>query len=299
MFFDGKAFAATIDVDLIAAVEALGAQGLRPPGLALLSLGGYPENDRLVCLKHKRATMLGIEATLFDIDVITACNQDPAFHGILLQLPVPKEDEALIHHIAPEKDVDGLLPYHQARLVAGEAPFFAPPTPMGCLWLLRLHHPRPLQGERVLVIGRSALVGRPMAELLTNADATVTLAHSHTRGLADLAGDFDIIISATGQEDIIPAQAIKPGATVLDVGMFVGKEGKLRGDMPQGADAYAGLITPVPGGIGPLTITGLMFNAVKAAYQQQNVPFHPALQKWEAHIPAKRLASLPPMQQKP
>lgn len=300
---DGKAFSTLIEQDLQQGVECLKQENKKSPHLILITIGDFEDNLRYVKLKQKRATNIGIESEIIHLPhnttaeeakrIIEQYNNDPSVHGILLQLPVPNHlaQEHLEHMIIPTKEVDGLGDYHQIHLTTKKEPYFVPPTPLGCLWLLRHFHPKPLTGEHILVIGRSSLVGRPMAQLMLNANATVTIAHSYTKNLKEIAQNADIIISAAGHPNLLNKSDIKEGATLIDVSI-TGKENpetgqfKMYGDFASDVQEKAGYLTPVPGGVGPLTITGLLFNVVKSAYLHQGLAMPQSLTKWHNLIPS-------------
>jgi methylenetetrahydrofolate dehydrogenase (NADP+)/methenyltetrahydrofolate cyclohydrolase len=202
--------------------------------------------------------------------LIHTLNQDPLVHGILLQLPLPSHLSAhlLLQAIDPAKDVDGLHDLNMGRLWNG-SPLFVPCTPKGCMYLLRLYVPS-LEGKKAVVLGRSQIVGRPMAHLLTRANCTVTVGHSHTQNVEEICQDADILVSAMGQPHLIKGSWVKKGAVVLDVGIsrFVDSQGKviLRGDVDFTHVApRVSAITPVPGGVGPMTIASLLENCLQAA----------------------------------
>jgi len=202
--------------------------------------------------------------------LIHQLNQNDEVDGILLQLPLPShlDPHKAVSAILPQKDVDGLHPYNQGLLLQGR-PLFAPCTPQGCVQLLQSCCDS-LAGANVVIVGRSILVGRPLAAMLTNLDATVTLAHSHTRNLKQVCQQADILVSAVGKPKFITAEYIKPGAIVLDVGinrlLLEGGKSKLVGDVDfENVADKASFITPVPGGVGPMTIANLLLNTVKAA----------------------------------
>jgi len=202
--------------------------------------------------------------------LIAKLNADPNVHGILVQLPLPKglDTQAVINAIDPAKDVDGLHPINAGRLATGLTAL-TPCTPLGCIILAKTVHAS-LEGLNAVIIGRSNLVGRPLVQLLLNENATVTIAHSRTRNLADICKQADLLLAAVGKPEMVKANWIKPGATVIDVGInrVSGADGKSRliGDVAyQEASQVAGAITPVPGGVGPMTIACLLVNTVRAA----------------------------------
>ena len=277
---DGKAFAAGLRAKIAAAVPAFAAATGRAPGLAVVLVGDNPASHVYVRNKATQtveAGMLSFEHRL-PVDVperdllalVAALNADPAVDGILVQLPLtPHIDSArVLEAVYPAKDVDGFHPVNAGRLAVG-LPALVPCTPSGCLLLLR-DVVGDLTGAEALVIGRSNIVGKPMAALLTAASATVTLAHSRTRDLAGHCAHADIVVAAVGVPELVRGHWLKPGATVIDVGMnrITLADGKTRlvGDVAYAeALEVAGAITPVPGGVGPMTIACLLRNTLLAA----------------------------------
>ena len=272
---DGKAIAATVREELSAEVQKRKAQGLRAPGLATVLVGDDPASHVYVRNKRKQCAAVGIESYHHELsadvseerllELIDSLNGDDAVDGILVQLPLPSHlnEEAVLCRIAPDKDVDGFHPENVAKLVLGQ-PGFVPCTPLGCMRLLRETKVE-IAGTHAVVVGRSNIVGKPMAQLLLQANATVTIAHSRTRDLAALTRDADIVVAAVGRLNLIRAEHIKPGATVIDVGMNRNEAGKLAGDVDFEAVApKSGAITPVPGGVGPMTIAMLLSNTLQA-----------------------------------
>lgn len=265
---DGRAVAATMRADVARHVAALPV----PPGLATVLVGDDPASAIYVRSKREHcveAGMLDLHRHLpGDIDqraaaaVIDELAADPRVTGILLQLPVPLEAAALVERIPPEKDVDGLTEGNAGRLALGR-PGLRPCTPAGVLALLDAYGVE-LAGAHAVVVGRSALVGKPMAQLLLQRDATVTVCHSRTRDLAATCGQADVLVVAAGVPGLITATAVKPGATVIDVGIHRTSTG-LRGDVDASVREVAGALTPVPGGVGPMTIAMLLHNTVAAA----------------------------------
>lgn len=272
---DGKQLAATKKRTLTEACNRLTNELGRPPCLAVILVGNDPASQTYVRYKIKMCSELGIksisnhliEDTSQDqlIGLIEHLNQDIHVDGILLQLPLPKhlDHYKAIHHIAPSKDVDGLHPYNQGLLTQGK-PGLIPCTPKGCLQLI-LSCCTSLDGIRVVIIGRSVLVGRPLALLLLNHNATVTIAHSKTHNLKQVCREADILVAAAGQPHLITGEYIKPGAIVIDVGQSrIGN--KIAGDVePASVSSIASFLTPVPGGVGPMTIINLMENLLHAA----------------------------------
>ncbi|HZP11469.1 MAG TPA: bifunctional methylenetetrahydrofolate dehydrogenase/methenyltetrahydrofolate cyclohydrolase FolD [Nevskiaceae bacterium] len=273
---DGKAVAARVHESVAAAVRERVSQGLRAPGLATVLVGEDPASQ--VYVRNKRATCekLGIrslpihfEATLTEERLLTEIdrlNADPTVDGILVQLPLPKQIDPnrVIERIAPEKDVDGFHPYNFGRL-AQKNPLLRPCTPFGCMKLLESTGVA-LRGARAVILGTSNIVGRPMALELLMADATITVCNSKTRDLPDVVRQADIVVAGIGKADFVQGDWIKPGAVVIDVGMNRKADGKLTGDVDfAAAKERASHITPVPGGVGPMTIAMLMENTLRAA----------------------------------
>ncbi|KUG19387.1 methylenetetrahydrofolate dehydrogenase (nadp+) / methenyltetrahydrofolate cyclohydrolase [hydrocarbon metagenome] len=255
--------------------EAIDESGLYPR-LATVIVGEDPGSQLYVRMKHTACERVGIgsigislpgdAATEKVLETIARLNADPDINGILVQLPLPEQIETarIIEAVAPDKDVDGFHPYNLGRLAAG-TPIFSPCTPRGIMTILE-EYGIPTGGARAVVVGRSIDVGRPMALLLLNADATVTVCHSRTRNLADETKCADILVSAAGRARFITADMVKEGATVIDVGINYDESGRLCGDVDFAAvSERAGAITPVPGGVGPMTIATLMENTFRAA----------------------------------
>jgi len=280
---DGKAFAAKLLLEIGAEVAVLReAHGLQP-GLAVVLVGEDPASQVYVRSKAKQTVAAGMRSFEHKlpadiaqgelIALVARLNADPAVHGILVQLPLPGglNAEAVIACIDPDKDVDGLHVVNAGRLAAG-LPGLVPCTPLGCLLLLQDVLPA-MSGLEAVVVGRSALVGKPIAQLLLQQNCTVTIAHSRSKNLPELCRRADILVAAVGRAEMIQGDWIKPGATVIDVGInrVPGAEGKTRlvGDVAFAqAQGVAGLITPVPGGVGPMTIACLLRNTVTAARRQ-------------------------------
>ena len=272
---DGKAFAAALRGRIATAVAALRAEYGITPGLAVVLVGEDPASSVYVRSKGKATVEVGMEGFQHRLSaeapqeellaLIARLNDDPAVNGILVQLPLPRhmDEAAVINAIAPEKDVDGFTVLNAGRLATGQKAM-VPCTPLGCLMLLR-DRLGSLAGKDALVIGRSNIVGKPMAQLLLADSATVTVAHSRTRDLPDLCRRTDIVVAAVGRARFVQGDWIKPGATVIDVGINRTGDG-LVGDVDFDAvREVAGAITPVPGGVGPMTIAMLMRNALLAA----------------------------------
>jgi len=284
---DGKGFAAEMRARIARQVAALRMQHGVTPGLAVILVGEDPASQVYVRNKGRQTVEAGMRsdeirlpATTGEAELlarIAALNADPAVHGILVQLPLPAQIDArkVIEAIAPQKDVDGFHPMNIGRLAAGGAAF-VPCTPKGCLKLIR-HAREDIAGLEAVVIGRSNIVGKPMAQLLLGADCTVTVAHSRTRDLAAVYRRADILVAAVGRAEMVRADWIKPGAIVIDVGMnriaVSDDKTKLAGDVAfDEASRVAGWITPVPGGVGPMTIACLLENTLEAACRIQGVP---------------------------
>ena len=284
---DGKAFAATLRAKVGDLAADFASKAGRPAGLAVVLVGEDPASQVYVRSKHKatvEAGMASFEHRLpADTDAATLLalvdqlNRDPAVDGILVQLPLPAhlDEQAVIAAIGPDKDVDGFHVINAGRLAVGQ-PGFVPCTPLGCLMLLK-DQLGDLSGMEAVVIGRSNIVGKPMAQLLTDANATVTLAHSRTRDLPAVVRRADIVVAAVGRAEMVKGDWIKPGACVIDVGINrvpAAEEGKTRlvGDVDFAeAEQVAGSITPVPGGVGPMTIAVLLRNTLVAAYRSQGL----------------------------
>lgn len=271
---DGKAVAEAVYEGLRPRIESLAFKGVKPC-LCLVLVGGDEYSQRYIGIKAKRAKALGMEARIYKlpegteqgklIDVVRDLNEDNTVHGILVQLPLPPhiDQHAVIGELNPEKDVDGFHPESSGRLMI-DLPSIPPCTPRGIIELIRSTG-RNISGMHAVVIGRSMVVGRPTAMLLTNEDATVTLCHSKTRELFRFTKDADIIVSATGRPGLINGEMVKRGAIVIDVGNST-VDGKLVGDVDfKSVREKADFITPVPGGVGPMTIAMLMQNTVEAA----------------------------------
>lgn len=281
---DGKALAKKIQIQLAKQVAEYTARGDRPPGLAVLMVGDNPASAAYVRNKERACKRVGIasfgqhfptETPQAELtQVIHQLNQDDRIDGILVQLPLPEhlDSVALLHEIAPEKDADGLHPLNLGHLVRDE-PGLRSCTPAGVMRLLA-EYDIDVTGKRAIVLGRSILVGKPIALMLLAANATVIMAHSRTANLADEIRAADIIIAAVGKPGLITANMVKPDAVVVDVGInrVVNPEtgkGRLVGDVDyEAVSAIAGAITPVPGGIGPMTVAMLLQNTV-LSYQQR------------------------------
>jgi methylenetetrahydrofolate dehydrogenase (NADP+)/methenyltetrahydrofolate cyclohydrolase len=272
---DGKAIAQLVRDEVREEVAAWVAAGNEPPGLATVLVGDDPASAVYVNGKQKACAEAGIRGFDHRLDADTseqevrellqALNADPAVSGILLQLPTPKHIDGpqLTTEISPSKDVDGLTPI-STGLLAKNLPGLRPCTPLGCMELLKRHDVS-LEGAEAVVVGRSDLVGKPISALLLQANATVTTAHSRTRDLAEVCRRADVLVAAVGVAHLVRGDWVKEGAVVIDVGMNR-LDGKLTGDVEfEAARERASLITPVPGGVGPMTIAMLMRNTLEAA----------------------------------
>jgi methylenetetrahydrofolate dehydrogenase (NADP+)/methenyltetrahydrofolate cyclohydrolase len=272
---DGNALAKQVRSEIATRTSALIAKGIKP-GLAVLLVGEDPASQVYVRNKVKACEDVGMfsilerhpadltEAKL--LERIHELNRDPKIHGVLVQLPLPKhiDSHRVIEAIAPEKDVDGFHVANAGALMIG-APLFRPCTPYGCMKMLESIN-YPTRGARAVVIGASNIVGKPMAMLLLQAGATVTICNSKTKDLSAHTKEADILVVATGKPKMVTADMVKPGAVVIDVGINRLPDGKLCGDVDfEGVKEIAGAITPVPGGVGPMTITMLLLNTLEAA----------------------------------
>ncbi len=284
---DGKAFAETLRGRVAVRAASFEETAGRKAGLAVVLVGDDPASQVYVRSKAKQTAACGMESFQFLLPAETTqaevlhlvhrLNADPAVDGILVQLPLPShlDEQQVVEAIDPAKDVDGLTPVSTGRLALG-LPGLVPCTPLGCLMLLK-DRLGALSGLDAVVIGRSILVGKPMAQLLIKESCTVTVAHSRTRNLPEVVRRADIVIAAVGRAEMVKADWIKPGACVIDVGInrvpapdSVGSDGKTRlvGDVDfAGVSAVAGAITPVPGGVGPMTIAVLLRNTLVAAHR--------------------------------
>ncbi|MEO3428028.1 bifunctional methylenetetrahydrofolate dehydrogenase/methenyltetrahydrofolate cyclohydrolase FolD [Pelagibius sp. CAU 1746] len=288
---DGKAFAAGLRGRVAAAVEKLKAEQGLTPGLAVVLVGEDPASQVYVRSKGKQTLEAGMNSFEHKLDAsasqetllakVAELNADPAVHGILVQLPLPPQidSQTVIAAIDPDKDVDGFHVINAGRLMTGgkgaEAPL-VPCTPLGCLMLLK-DRLGDLSGLNAVVVGRSNIVGKPMAQLLLAESCTVTVAHSRTKDLPAVCRGADILVAAVGRPEMVKGDWVKPGATVIDVGInridAGGGKTRLVGDVAfDEAAAVAGAITPVPGGVGPMTIAVLLANTVTAACRQAGIP---------------------------
>lgn len=278
---DGKAFAQAMTQEIASKVAHLQQGKGITPGLAVILVGNDPASEIYVRNKTKQTHRVGMRSFMHLLPptttqqelltLVSRLNENPDIHGILVQLPLPKhlEPDAIIQAIVPEKDVDGLTAYNAGKLALGHKDGFIPCTPLGCLLLLQNELPN-LRGLNALVIGASNLMGKPMAQLLLNEGCTVTIAHIDTRNTEELARQADILVVATGCKELVKGSWIKEGATILDVGIHriltAENKTKLVGDVDFKATiGKAGKITPVPGGVGPVTIACLLHNTFKAA----------------------------------
>ena len=274
---DGNALSQKLRADVTLRTTALKARGITP-GLAVILVGENPASQVYVRNKVKACEDSGLHSILEKhsaslteaalLERIDALNRDTSIHGILVQLPLPEHIDAqkVIEAISPAKDVDGFHMSSAGALMTG-MPGFWPCTPYGCMKMLESIE-YDLRGKHAVVIGRSNIVGKPMALMLLKKDATVTICHSATQNLKAITLQADVIVAAVGKRNVLTADMVKPGAVVLDVGMNRNQEGKLCGDVDfAGVEQVAGYITPVPGGVGPMTITMLLVNTLEAAEQ--------------------------------
>ena len=284
---DGKVIAADLRARVAVEVARMKREHGLTPGLAVALIGNDPASEVYVRNKHKQTQVAGmasfehvLPADVAQADVlalIAQLNADPAVHGILVQLPLPKglDTEAVIAAIDPAKDVDGLHPHNAGRL-AGGLSALSPCTPLGCIILTKSVRAS-LEGLEAIVIGRSNLVGRPLVQLLLNENATVTIAHSRSRNLPDLCRRADLVYAAVGRAEMVRGDWLKPGATVIDVGITraPAADGKTRliGDVAfNEAMQVAGAVTPVPGGVGQMTVACLLVNTLRAACAIRGLP---------------------------
>lgn len=283
---DGQALALKLRERLRKQVSELAGRAGRPPGLAVVRVGDNPASAAYVRNKKAACERVGIASFEHHLPVTTAqadlleivrdLNGDDRVDGILLQLPLPEglEERSLLHAIAPDKDVDGLHAFNMGLLMSGE-PGLRSCTPAGVMEILA-DAEIPLAGKRAVVVGRSILVGKPLGLMLLEANATVTIAHSRTNHLAELTRQADILVVAIGRPRAIGADAIKPGAIAIDVGInrvMEGGKSKLVGDIDfEAALEVAGAITPVPGGVGPMTVTMLLYNTLLSYCRRLDLP---------------------------
>lgn len=290
---DGKLVAASVIEVVKSATSALKSDASVKIGLAVIIVGDDPASHTYVASKSRMAKECGFNSVQHTLPsetkqeelaaLVASLNADPSVHGILVQLPLPRhlDSEAIIQSILPEKDVDGLSTANAGKLATGDLKTgLVSCTPAGAMVFVRRIHGDDLSGLNATVIGRSNLFGKPMAQLLLNANATVTVAHSRTKNLADVCKGADILVAAVGRPEMVKADWVKPGATVIDVGINRiaapdKGEGKTRlvGDVAFAeVSEVASTITPVPGGVGPMTIAMLMANTAIAAYRNANLP---------------------------
>ena len=285
---DGKAFAETLRGQVAETAAGFEKAAGRKAGLAVVLVGDDPASQVYVRSKGKQTIACGMESFQFLLPsettqeellhLVRRLNDDPAVDGILVQLPLPGQldEQAVVETIDPAKDVDGLTPVSSGRLALG-LPGLVPCTPLGCLMLLK-DRLGDLSGLDAVVIGRSILVGKPMAQLLLKESCTVTIAHSRTKNLPEVVRRADIVVAAVGRTEMVKADWVKPGATVIDVGInrlppAEGEtKGRLVGDVDfAGVSEVAGAITPVPGGVGPMTIAVLLRNTIVAAHRNEGL----------------------------
>jgi len=299
---DGAAIASAIKTEMAEEVKALAAQGIRP-GLAAVLVGHVPASEIYVASKVKTCGELGLYSNLITppdtvtteemLDLVRSLNAREDIDGILIQLPLPKQVDAkfLLDSVSPDKDVDGFHPVNAGKLQAGR-PALAPCTPAGVIEILKRSN-LPISGQHAVVVGRSDIVGKPVAMLLLHENATVTICHSKTRDLGAITREADILVAAIGRPGFITPEMVKPGATVIDVGInrlttrgevdrffagdpkreaaFAKRGSTIVGDVHPKAFELAGAYTPVPGGVGPLTIAMLMANTVRAARMRRGL----------------------------
>lgn len=275
---DGKAVSASVRAQVAQEVQELKSKGLHP-GLAVVIVGDDPASRTYVNNKKKACAETGIYSEEYALSATTtqeellslvrSLNEKPEIHGILVQSPLPEglDEEAVIEEINPQKDVDAFHPQNVGRIMIGNF-HFLPCTPAGVIELIRSQGIE-IAGKRCVVIGRSNIVGKPMAMLLLHNHGTVTICHSKTRDLAEICREADILVAAVGRPKFVTENMVKPGAVVIDVGMDRDENGKLCGDVDfANVEPKAGYITPVPGGVGPMTIAMLLRNTVTAAKLQ-------------------------------
>ena len=276
IIIDGRAVAKAIRAEIAVSVASMAAEGLATPHLGVVLCGDDPASATYVRNKGRAAERAGIRFTLLTpgadsstADILALCarlSDDPDVDGMLVQLPLPRQIDAgaVLEAVPAAKDADGFHPLNLGRLAAGAAPPVLPGTPLGCMELLRRSGVL-IAGSRVVVVGRSVIVGRPLALLLLNADATVTVCHSKTRDLASVCREADILVAAIGRPGMITAEYVKPGAAVIDVGTTP-VDDQLLGDVDRASvEPIAGWLTPVPGGVGPMTVAMLLRNTLALA----------------------------------
>lgn len=279
---DGKGLANRLQEQLADKVAQMKAEHAIVPGLVVILVGDDPASQVYVGNKERSALAAGFKSEVVRVPdtisqeellaLISKYNVDASYHGILVQLPLPKhiDEEAVLLAISPEKDVDGFHPMNMGRLWSGH-PVMVPCTPAGIMAMFEAYGIE-LAGKRAVVIGRSNIVGKPMAQLLMDKNATVTIAHSRTQNLPELARSADILVVAIGQANFVTKEFVKEGAVVIDIGMNRDDNGKLCGDVDfDDVEPLASLITPVPGGVGPMTITMLLEQTYQAALRTVNI----------------------------
>ena len=282
---DGKAFAEGLRKQVAQAVAQLKGEHGLTPGLAVILVGDNPASE--VYVRNKKRAVIEVGMNPFDthfpasiseaelLNKITDLNINPQVHGILVQLPLPAhiDERAVINAIDPAKDVDGFHVVNVGKLATGQPDGLVSCTPLGCLLLLKDRFKEGLAGKQAVVIGRSNIVGKPMAQLLLNESCTVTICHSRTKDIENVVKQADIVVAAVGKPNMVKASCIKPGAVVIDVGINRVND-KLVGDVDFDAvREVAGAITPVPGGVGPMTIACLLRNTLQAACTIHDEPF--------------------------
>ena len=275
ILIDGTKISRTVRKEIASQVDGLKAKGI-VPGLAVILVGDNQASRTYVANKEKTCKELGMHSVLLELPETTSqqelllniqeLNNDPSIHGILVQLPLPGhiDEKEVIEAISPSKDVDGFHPVNIGKMMTGQDTFY-PCTPYGVMVMLE-HIGCDPAGKHAVIVGRSNIVGKPAGQLLLNKNATVTYCHSRTRDMARYTREADILVVAVGKRNVITGEHVKPGAVVIDVGMNRNDEGKLCGDVAfDEVKEIASYITPVPGGVGPMTITMLMHNTVRAA----------------------------------
>ena len=276
ILLDGKTLSTKILIDLACRISAQNAK----PKLAVIMVGDNPASQIYVKLKEKRAKAVGIEPLVLPLDKnisqnallehIDILNEDPAINAILVQMPLPEhiDAEQIVSRISPFKDVDGFNPINVGNLVSGSTPYAVPCTPLGIIKLLN-EYKITIAEKNAVIIGRSNIVGKPMAQMLLDRNATVTICHSKTKNLKSFTQNADIIVSATGSPKLITADMIKQNAVIIDVGVSKLENGKICGDVDfENVSYLAGAITPNPGGVGPMTIAMLLENTFRLYSQQ-------------------------------
>ena len=278
---DGKLVSKTIREEIKSDVEKLKKEYNLTPGLAVILVGENPASCVYVRNKHKACEEVSMNSYVIKLpeattekellDKISELNLDKSVHGILVQLPLPKhiDEDKVINAISKDKDVDGFHPYNVGRMMCG-SPTYSPCTPYGIMELLKFYNVE-ISGKECVVIGRSNIVGKPISSLLLSASGTVTTCHSRTKDLKEVTKRADILVVAIGKSNFVTADMVKPGAVVIDVGINRGDDGKLYGDVDfENVMPLASKITPVPGGVGPMTITMLLKNTLNAAKNSLN-----------------------------